>query len=507
MRKLITILILFTTLINAQDSTRSEAFKDNFVVKPPVVRAKYPSYTLLNGYLLVQEANKKDPFAQHELGIRYLLGRGFAADTVKAIYWIRKAADQNLPYARFNYGIMLYNGIGVPWNPFEAFQNFKIAADYGLSEALYAVGLVYTENFVVNRNFNRAYQFFVKSSKLKYEAADDAIKQLLKSGFVPTLDYDDVKNNPSFESVNEKSQPLFSNDFDLDYLDFDSTKAEKESIEKIFSMSKKSAIAFLGIEEDTLRDTTKIGIKDLLDLASESGSPEALLYKGKAVEKGLNYKKDNLSALVNYLRALRIGAFNAYENILRILEDKNIFVELKNEVNKNNPDAMYAWASLTALGLDNQLPADEAISLLNKAVAINHIPSMIELGLIYYSGQLGKQDKEKAFDIWNSAASFGSVEAKVRISLATILEDKKSDYTSEVQALQDAFNNGSVFAQTALAYCYEKGIGVQEDKSYSVKLYKSASQRGSQQAFNSLRRMYDEIRPDEKEFKLLDQKL
>ncbi|MDX9925600.1 MAG: hypothetical protein RBS48_12625, partial [Ignavibacteriaceae bacterium] len=83
----------------------------------------------------------------------------------------------------------------------------------------------------------------------------------------------------------------------------------------------------------------------------------------------------------------------------------------------------------------------------------------------------------------------------------------KSDYSSEVQSLQDAFNNGSVFAQTALAYCYEKGSGLEEDKSYAVKLYKGASQRGSQQAFNALRRMYDEIRPDEKEFKLLDQKL
>ena len=118
MRYFILFFLFVSISLFAQDSTQIQAFKDNTPRKYPVLKAKYPSYSLIAGYVLVTEANRNDPFAQHELGIRYLLGSGFPADTVKAIYWIRKAADQNLPSARFNYGIMLYNGVGVPWNPY-----------------------------------------------------------------------------------------------------------------------------------------------------------------------------------------------------------------------------------------------------------------------------------------------------------------------------------------------------------------------------------------------------
>ena len=114
MRSIITFFLLVSISIFAQDSTRSEAFRDNFPRKYPLIKAKYPSYSLIAGYVLVTEANRNDPYAEHELGLRYLLANGFQADTAKAIYWIRKAVDQNLPAARFNYGIMLYNGIGVP---------------------------------------------------------------------------------------------------------------------------------------------------------------------------------------------------------------------------------------------------------------------------------------------------------------------------------------------------------------------------------------------------------
>ena len=44
----------------------------------------------------MEKANNGDASAQHELGIRYLLGRGFGVDTVKSAYWIQKAADRVL---------------------------------------------------------------------------------------------------------------------------------------------------------------------------------------------------------------------------------------------------------------------------------------------------------------------------------------------------------------------------------------------------------------------------
>ena len=98
---LILVFILTAGLFAQQDTTISQAFKDSRPRRHIYFKAKYPSYSLLAGYLLVTEANRGDPFAQHELGLRYLTGQGFAPDTVKAIYWIRKAVDQNLPAARY----------------------------------------------------------------------------------------------------------------------------------------------------------------------------------------------------------------------------------------------------------------------------------------------------------------------------------------------------------------------------------------------------------------------
>ena len=54
---------------------------------------------------------------------------------------------------------------------------------------------------------------------------------------------------------------------------------------------------------------------------------------------------------------------------------------------------------------------------------------------------------------------------------------------------------GSILAEVTLATIFEKGIGVNKDKTKAVMYYRSAAQRGDSFAFNQLRKMYDEIRP------------
>jgi len=47
---------------------------------------------------------------------------------------------------------------------------------------------------------------------------------------------------------------------------------------------------------------------------------------------------------------------------------------------------------------------------------------------------------------------------------------------------------------------------VKENKVLAVKLYRNAAQRGNQLAYNSLKRMYDEIRPEDESFKIYELK-
>lgn len=80
----------------AQDTTKSLAFKNNRPYRNnPYFYQPDLSYQLLQQFKLVQIANSGDPLAQHELGLRLLTGEGIAADTVTAVYWIKKQLRKN----------------------------------------------------------------------------------------------------------------------------------------------------------------------------------------------------------------------------------------------------------------------------------------------------------------------------------------------------------------------------------------------------------------------------
>ena len=510
MRYLILLFLIISASLFAQDSTRSQALKENTPRKYPIIKAKYPSYSLIAGYLLVTEANRNDPFAQHELGLRYLLGNGFPADTVKAIYWIRKAVDQNLPSAKFYYGIMLYNGIGVPWNPFEAYQNFKSAASAGLPEAQFAAGLIYTDNLTINKNLNIAYKYFNLSAEANYIPAKEALKQLLKSGFTPTIDSASISDEKQSIRVDEMASVIDPN-WDLDFYDFDEQKGKDKKEDIISEVLKKKPSElkkFLGLDElqqeSMPKDSSAIS---LLKFAAESGSPEALMIIGRSYERGTVFEKDLTLAAVNYLRAYRLGSMKAGEYLFTMIQSKELFGTLKEKINRGDANAMYAWAGISALGFDNQFAGGEsnqqALDFLKKAVEKKHISSMIELGLLYSTGIMVEKNRDKAIQYWETAKALGSKEASIRIIMSNLFDSTVvKNYTDDIATLHNIANEGSILAQTALALCYERGIGVKENKATAIKFYRHAAQRGSETAYNSLKRMYDELRPDEEEFKI-----
>ncbi len=71
-----------------------------------------------------------------------------------------------------------------------------------------------------------------------------------------------------------------------------------------------------------------------------------------------------------------------------------------------------------------------------------------------------------------------------------------------IKYLTESSEKGSVLAQVALGYAYENGVGLEKDKAQAVKYYRFAAQRGSRFGYRELKRMYDEIRPDDKLFRI-----
>ena len=469
------------------------------------------SFQLWQSYLLLKEANSGNPLAQHELGLRYLTGNGFPADTVKGFYWIQKAAEYNLPAANYNLGILLNNGWGTKWNPFEAFKHFEIAASDSMPEALYVLGLLYTDNLIVPRNYEKAFYLIKKAADLNYKPADDVLLEFYRRGIATLYDssfsselnkynskksiteddlIDPADNITFFRSVNDSSSKV--NDVTL----------LKEVI-RDGSDEMKKALGIKMINDSTFQPDSTI-IKNIMH-AADYGSPEALVLLGRCYAKGIIVKKNIILSAEDYLRALRYDSPRAPGLLWDIVQKNDFFKILKNEADKKNPDAQYVWAELEILHFDNQLTDQETLRFLEEAASRNHIPSIIELGLCYYSGTLVKQDKEKALSIWRNAQQLGSNEAAIRIAVVIIQEKIiGEDPSSSMEVLTDAAKKGSLLSQVALGYCYETGYPVQKNTSLAVQYYRLSAQRGSRGAYRGLKRMYDKIRPGDKEFLVLD---
>jgi TPR repeat protein len=114
-----------------------------------------------------------------------------------------------------------------------------------------------------------------------------------------------------------------------------------------------------------------------------------------------------------------------------------------------------------------------------------------------------EEDKDRAIKYWKIAENLGSLEAKVRLAFAKI--QLGSTDIKYIRILEKASDEGSVSAQAALAYCYEKGLSTKQNKAEAANLYRKAAHRGSQAAFNSLRSMYDQLRPSDGEFQIYEE--
>jgi len=115
--KIIAAVFLFFVpwLLHAQEKEKPQAVRSYKIPTTPIVLPSTLDLQLLESFVLMQKANAGEAPAQHELGLRYLIGKGFPADTMKAAFWIQKAADQHLPLAKYNIGILLMNGRGLEW--------------------------------------------------------------------------------------------------------------------------------------------------------------------------------------------------------------------------------------------------------------------------------------------------------------------------------------------------------------------------------------------------------
>jgi TPR repeat protein len=507
----ILIIVFFTGLSYTFGQDSSLAFKKNrpdervyFYYHPDI------SYELWQRFNLFKDANAGNALAEHELGIRYILGIGLPADTVKAAYWIHKAADQNLPGACYNYGILVNNGWGVNWNPFDAYKYFYIAAQNNMPQAQYIIGVSYTDNLTVKRNWNEAYRWIKKSADGGFKPAVEALAELKKNVSHIDTALANEPDNGNKNAVPQDNQTSLSPSSNLVFIDFNTASDTISEISNKILMQdvlhegneKLANVLHLNDKKDTTLAFNPSAV-DSLAIFAEAGSPEALTLLGRLYEVGLYTKKDLTQAAVCYLRAIKLDSPRSPVLLWKMIRDRKYFIQLKKLIEQNDPRAMFVWYGLFTTGIDNQIVESDAVNLLKKSAGQNYIPALNELASDLYTGKFLKLDREKAVSVWQIAKNLGSQEASLRIMVAEIFGYVKStDFQNTVDEIKKAEDNGSVLAEATLAYCYENGIGLETNEAKAVKYYRMAAQRGNRFAFDELKQMYDALRPANNMYKV-----
>ena len=509
---IILICFLLPTELLSQDTTKSLAFKKNRPYRNnPYFYQPDLSYQLLQQFKLVQIANSGDPLAEHELGLRLLTGEGIAADTATAVYWIRKAASQKLASAQYNYGIILINGWGTDWNPFTAYENFLSAAESGMSQAQYVVGILHTDNLIVPRDWNKSYYWIKKSADDGFEPAKEVLIELSSK---VSKEFKDSVQQEKFTLTNDKTVKENKENLNIQpsvglvFIDFDMQSDTVREITDEMLISDLKRLE-LNIVKDSLsikNDSTLTVFSDkrklnILCQLAEYGSHEAQTILGRLYEQGNFVVKNKLLAAEYYIRATILDSPRSAFLLWQSIREKDFYNILNYAVQIGDATAQFVWYGLQKLGYDNRLTEKDAIDLLQKASAQNHIPAIIELGFNYYSGKYVKIDMQKGLEYWKVAEKLGSPEAEVRIITSKIF-DSNTILTNEISSLEKFENNGSILAQFTMGYCYENGIGVKKSIPIAVKYYRNAAQRGNQYAYEQLKRLYNNLRPNTEVFKV-----
>jgi uncharacterized protein len=500
LKSILLFFISISFVIYAQDSTGSLAFKKNRPVRQHTIFYQPDlSYRIWQQFNLIKEANSGNPLAQHELGLRYLLGEDQAPDTTKAIFWIRKAALQKLPAAAFNYGILLYNGWGTDWNPFDAFNNFLIAANDSMPQALYIMGILHTDNLIVKRDWAKAYHYTkLAANKGNKPAAD--ILPLIRKHLPENFDTTKTISSSSTLQVNNSTGLVF---IDFDRPASDPTAEISDSLlfeDLLFAGSKFDSIVVLKDNKTELRFNEKD--LPLLNETADWGAPEAAALLGRLYEKGFYYPKNLITAAAYYLRSAKMDSYRSTILLYQLVKDDNFISIMKEAAIKEDAEAMFVWYGLYNFNLDNSITEKDAVNLLVKSAEKNYLPALVELGLNLYTGKYFNKDITRALAAWKQASSKGYKEADIRLAASVIYNESEGDIDHAIRTVIKGTEQGSVLAQVTAGYAYENTLIANSKKGDEIQYYRTAAQRGNRFAVSQLERRYNEIRPIDPKFQL-----
>lgn len=110
-------------------------------------------------------ANKGDPGAAFEIGIRYAEGKGVAQDYATAATWYERAAQGGIVPATFRLGTLYEKGLGVKKDAVAARGYYLQAAEKGSAKAMHNLAVLDADGGGAGPNYKSASQWFRKAAE------------------------------------------------------------------------------------------------------------------------------------------------------------------------------------------------------------------------------------------------------------------------------------------------------------------------------------------------------
>lgn len=133
--------------------------------KVPLIPVADPLPETIGSAALRAAANKGDPGAAFEIGVRYAEGKGVAPDYVTAAKWYERAAQGGIVPATFRLGTLYEKGLGLKKDLDAARSYYLQAAEKGSAKAMHNLAVLDADGGGMGPNYKSASQWFRKAAE------------------------------------------------------------------------------------------------------------------------------------------------------------------------------------------------------------------------------------------------------------------------------------------------------------------------------------------------------
>lgn len=458
---------------------------------------------------IILEAPKEDKYVQYTFGKMCEYGLNVARNIEKAAEWYAKSAEQEyLEASNAIKQLALQGSITAQnWLVLQAEHGHK-----GTQYIFYQIGAAYDQGIIVEKNIEKAAEWYIKSANQEYWEAPNAISELALRGSTVAQNWlvlrAELGDNNAQDTLYTVAK-IYEEGIEL----------RKDEIRAAELYIKVANIgywnAFNAVKNLALKGN-KLA-QDWIKIEAAKGNREAEYTLGKMYEDGIGVQKDEEEAAKLYISVANQMLFwedpFAYEALNRLaLRGNNIAQSWAIEISKNdNQQAEYTLAQMYEHGAGVERDEDQAVELYIKIAnqehksashCINNLAlqgniraqawvieklekddaeKLYNLGQMYKRGRTVEEDINKAVELYIEAANKKHRRAP-NILRKLALKGNKVAYKWVIEKLA-----ADMQAQYTLGQIYEQGIGVEKNEEEAAKWYIKAANQGQFDAYDSLK--------------------